>query len=211
MSPTQMFSDMVSKLQAPMRGMGTAFVASLYGLLGSLIVTLMLVSARQTGSSAAHQVQSVIRKLGYGAKLDEQLSSAPIAEQQKEIIKSLLAMHASLERTQKALQESAKFQDFATNQAAHSIQQMSAAVVALTDGQRKVEETLSSQLQTFRDIMINDHDSLLQILRSTRQDNTEMVKAIEACRASFDQSSRSLRAMLAYIDPAPTHETDNKR
>lgn len=206
MSPTQMFSDMVSKLQAPMRGMGTAFVASLYGLLGSLIVTLMLVSARKTGSAASRQVQTVVRQLGYGARLDEQLLAAPIAEQQQAIIKSLLAMQSSLEQTRTTLEENAKLQDLAAIRSAEIMQEMSEAVMALADGQRKVDETISSQLQTLRDIMVNDRENLLQVLRSTRQDSTETVKAIEACRTSFDQSARSLRAMLAYIDPAPAPE-----
>ncbi len=201
MSPTAMFSDMVSKLQAPMRGMGTAFVASLYGLLGSLIVTLMLVSARKTGSAAARQVQTVVRQLGYGARLDEQIASAPIAVQQQEIIKALREMQMSLAQTQAILVENAKLQNLAATQSADSIQQMSAAVMSMSDGQRKVDETLSSQLQMFRDIMVNDRDNLLQVLRSSRQDNTETVKAIDACRTSFDQSARSLRALLAYLDP----------
>ncbi len=207
MSPTQMFSDMVSKLQAPMRGMGTAFVASLYGLLGSLIVTLMLVSARKTGSVAARQVQSVVRQLGYGARLDEQISSAPIAQQQHEITKALLEMQLSLEQTWATLEENAKLQNSAATKSAELLQQMSAAVMALADGQRNVDETLSSQLQIFRDIMVNDRDNLLQMLRSSRQDNTETVKAIEACRTSFDKSARSLRAMLAYLDPVPSSDS----
>ncbi len=210
MSPTQMFSDMVSKLQAPMRGMGTAFVASLYGLLGSLIVTLMLVSARKTGSAAAHQVQNVVRQLGYGARLDEQISSAPIAEQQQTIIKSLLAMQMTLDHARATLDENARLQDLAATKSAKLIQEMSQAVIALADGQRKVDETLSSQLKSFRDIMVSDRENLLQVLLSTRQDSTETVKAIEACRTSFDQSARSLRAMLAYIDPVPGSEVGSK-
>ena len=210
MSPTQMFSDMVSKLQAPMRGMGTAFVASLYGLLGSLIVTLMLVSARKTGSAAARQVQSVVRHLGYGARLEEQISSAPIAEQQQAITKSLAAIQMSMDQTHATLVENARLQDLAVTKSAQLIQEMSQAVIALADAQRKIDETLSSQLQAFRSVMVNDRDSLLQLLRSTRQDNTETVKAIEVCRASFDQSARSLRAMLAYLDPVSVPEVTTK-
>lgn len=67
MSPTEMFADMVSKLQAPMRGMGTAFVASLYGLLGSLIITLMLVAARKTNAYMNQSIHMVVRQLAYGA------------------------------------------------------------------------------------------------------------------------------------------------
>lgn len=39
--PSSMFSTMIVRLQGPMQGMGTAFVASLYGLLGSLIIGIV--------------------------------------------------------------------------------------------------------------------------------------------------------------------------
>jgi hypothetical protein len=41
-----MFKDMLQKLQAPMRGMGTAFVASLYGLMGSLLLGMVVMSPK---------------------------------------------------------------------------------------------------------------------------------------------------------------------
>ena len=44
-----MFSTMIVKLQGPMQGMGTAFVASLYGLLGSLIIGLTVSSVKSAG------------------------------------------------------------------------------------------------------------------------------------------------------------------
>lgn len=43
------FSSMIQKLRGPIQGMGTAFVASLYGLLGSLVIGLMGLSVRRTG------------------------------------------------------------------------------------------------------------------------------------------------------------------
>jgi hypothetical protein len=76
-SPTAMFADMVSKLQAPMRGMGTAFVASLYGLLGSLVITLMLVAARKTHAAMNHAVNSVVRRLDYGLR-SPQTDASPL-------------------------------------------------------------------------------------------------------------------------------------
>jgi hypothetical protein len=212
MSPTQMFSDMVGKLQAPMRGMGTAFVASLYGLLGSLIVTLMLVSARKTGSLTSRQVQSVIRQLGYGAGMGESAPSAPAhgaalapsrSEEQREIHQTLQTMQYTIEQTRARLEANAKLQDLACAQSAQAILQMSAAVMSLADGQRKVDETLANQLQMLREVLVSDRDNLLQVLSGSRQDSLETIKAIHACRTSFDQSARSLRATLAYLDPTP--------
>lgn len=43
------FSTMIQKLRGPIQGMGTAFVASLYGLLGSLVIGLVVLSVRRIG------------------------------------------------------------------------------------------------------------------------------------------------------------------
>jgi hypothetical protein len=50
-NPTAVFADMVKKLQDPMKGMGTAFVASLYGLLGSLVVGLCALSVSKSANA----------------------------------------------------------------------------------------------------------------------------------------------------------------
>lgn len=55
-NPTAVFSDMVQKLQDPMRGMGTAFVTSLYGLLGSLILGV-------TSLSISKQANVIVKDL----------------------------------------------------------------------------------------------------------------------------------------------------
>jgi len=61
--PVAMFSGMMSKLQKPMRGMGIAFLASLYGLMGSLIMGLVLNSVRKTGNQAIAKVRELLRCL----------------------------------------------------------------------------------------------------------------------------------------------------
>lgn len=43
------FATMIQKLRGPIQGMGTAFVASLYGLLGSLVIGLVGLSVRRVG------------------------------------------------------------------------------------------------------------------------------------------------------------------
>lgn len=73
--PVAMFTSMLNKLQEPMRGMGTAFVASLYGLLGSLVLGLVIYSVKKSGMQAIGQVHTLIRQV----KADEarHLRSAP--------------------------------------------------------------------------------------------------------------------------------------
>lgn len=59
-NPVDLFSDMISRLQAPMKAMGTAFVASLYGLLGSLIVGLMAYSAKKTAMQVMDEARELV-------------------------------------------------------------------------------------------------------------------------------------------------------
>ena len=62
MDPTAIFADMLRQLQEPMRGMGTAFVASLYGLLGSLILGLNSVTVSKVGQRLVEDINAMIRE-----------------------------------------------------------------------------------------------------------------------------------------------------
>lgn len=66
-SQAEMFQEMISRLQAPMGGMATAFVSSLYGLLGSLIVGLVIMTVRKSVARLVNTVRHSIRKYEYGA------------------------------------------------------------------------------------------------------------------------------------------------
>jgi flagellar motor component MotA len=62
-----MFSTMIVKLQGPMQGMGTAFVASLYGLLGSLVIGLTVSSVKSAGERLFRDVREFINEGLYPA------------------------------------------------------------------------------------------------------------------------------------------------
>lgn len=62
--PVAMFSGLMQRLQQPMEGMGTAFVSSLYGLLGSLVMGLVIQSVRKSGNQALMRVRDLLRSLG---------------------------------------------------------------------------------------------------------------------------------------------------
>jgi RsiW-degrading membrane proteinase PrsW (M82 family) len=53
-----MFATMIDRLKGPMQGMGTAFVASLYGLLGSLVVGLTATSVRRAGERLFNEIRA---------------------------------------------------------------------------------------------------------------------------------------------------------
>ena len=62
-----MFSTMIVKLQGPMQGMGTAFVASLYGLLGSIVIGLTVSSVKSAGERLFRDVREFINEELYPA------------------------------------------------------------------------------------------------------------------------------------------------
>ncbi|MCB5185933.1 hypothetical protein LG201_12035 [Methylobacillus gramineus] len=69
-SPVEVFRDMVARMRAPMRSMGIAFSASLYGLLGSIILGFMMVAVRRCsqevlsllGSEVAQHIEQALTR-----------------------------------------------------------------------------------------------------------------------------------------------------
>lgn len=70
-SPVEVFRDMVSRMRAPMHSMGIAFSASLFGLLGSIVLGFMMVAVRRCnqevlsilGSEVAQHIEQAISRL----------------------------------------------------------------------------------------------------------------------------------------------------
>lgn len=71
--PIQVFSQMVNRMEAPMHSMGIAFSASMYGLLGSIIIGFMMVSVRRCmgeimsilGSEVAQHIEFALARDGF--------------------------------------------------------------------------------------------------------------------------------------------------
>jgi len=71
--PIVVFSQMVKRMEAPMHSMGIAFSASMYGLLGSLILGFMMVSVRRCiseimsnlGSEVAQHIEFALAREGF--------------------------------------------------------------------------------------------------------------------------------------------------
>ncbi len=71
--PIAVFSQMVNRMEAPMHSMGIAFSASMYGLLGSIIIGFMMVSVRRCmgeimsilGSEVAQHIEFALARDGF--------------------------------------------------------------------------------------------------------------------------------------------------
>lgn len=73
-----LFGELIQSLQKPLKGMGTAFVASLYGLLGSLVIGLMTNSSRNISEFSLSATRKLIKQCINAQLLKN--SSLPMAE-----------------------------------------------------------------------------------------------------------------------------------
>lgn len=198
MSPTQMFTDMVTKLQAPMQGMGTAFVASLYGLLGSLTVTFTMVNARKTAANSLHHIHAVVRQLSYGASAQAEEQGFNAAGQDNvETLRSLKALLTMVEDLSRTVASQQSEQALVARRSTQILQELLVAGQATSASQKRTEETLQVQLASLKTVLMLDSDNHLAAVQGTRADAHDLIRSMEQCRTAFEQTARSLRAALA--------------
>ena len=104
-NPAEIFTDMVRRLQDPMRGMGTAFVASLYGLFGSLLLGLQILAVEKVGHSLSNQLRALIR---HAEAAEERKTFTEIEEQNVGQEFHVRAIHQIVETARAAQIEQAK-------------------------------------------------------------------------------------------------------
>lgn len=105
-NPADLFADMVRRLQDPMRGMGTAFVASLYGLLGSLVLGLQILVVAKIGHGLSNQMHELLRQVqppqnaqpevaGEAARPDPTSPADPQTRSDKDLLLAWMAQQQS--------------------------------------------------------------------------------------------------------------------
>lgn len=220
-NPTAVFADMVQQLQEPMRGMGTAFVTSLYGLLGSLILGLTALSvskqanmivkdlyaaermfaaldAAQGSVGVVHSGASVAQD---GGGVDERRLQAWLTQVQTELVSgfeaAVLANRQSLESGAQAQQQVAQAGVLAIER--HT-QLLSEQAQRLQEQQRQLSETvrlLASELNGERTAL---HQEILKLIERNRQEAGERSDGLERVLAQAvlvtEKSSRNIDRWL---------------
>jgi hypothetical protein len=134
-SSSELFGQMLQRMQAPLRGMGTAFVASLYGLLGSLLLGLVVLAVRKTGDAVIDRVRQSVRDVDYGAgsnlgtalALDADMAWAE-SERWRAMFEDMNQRHKELLGTHRDMQET-----------------MHQDVLGLVEGSRLVHQAMSAR------------------------------------------------------------------
>jgi hypothetical protein len=187
--------------------MGTAFVASLYGLLGSLIVTLMMVSVRKTAASCVHQIHKAVRQMGYGAQMKDGLQAQAAAPDSAETLQVLKELRVLVEVISKRVDAQSAEQAEVAKTNAHLIREILLTSQAMAANQKNTEKTLNVQLASLRTVFTQERDNQMATAKGVRHDTQKVIQNTEEVLATLEQNTRSLRTVLKTYIPArePQH------
>jgi len=143
-NPTELFADMVRRLQEPMRGMGTAFVSSLFGLTASLVLGLTTMTVGRVGSRVADGAAELVRQ--FEAERAQALSSeaAAVADQQRETL--LLELKLRAEEWRRVLDDLLEMQNRQERQAL----MLRGEIVEMAESTRTLANALRERLRVDR-------------------------------------------------------------
>jgi len=143
-NPTELFADMVRRLQEPMRGMGTAFVSSLFGLAASLVLGLNAMTVGRVGNRVADEAAEAAR--AFEAERAQALASeaAAVAEQQRETLSLELKLRA--EEWRRVLDDLLEMQNRQERQA----QMLRGEIADMAESTRTLANALRERLRVDR-------------------------------------------------------------
>lgn len=177
-NPAELFADMVRRLQDPMRGMGTAFVASLYGLLGSLVLGLQILVVGRVGHKLGSEMHAILRD-------DPQDESAATADP---AVQSATAPSPAFD-----MQVLVQPLTAAHNQQAVEWRRMMDEFLALQERQHAAahaeQATQSMALVRLLELMREQHNHHMEVVRGSQNEQTHLWE--EASQQLRQQSERS--------------------
>jgi hypothetical protein len=192
LTQAEMFKDMISRMQAPMKGMGTAFVASLYGLLGSLIVGLVIMNVRKIGSLLVDRVHKSVREYDYGVGSDVGVAlQADMAWAESERWK---AMYSDMrERNENLMALVLRMQDETT-----AVLQASKDLNQSMRDRNELDGVMAKVIAGGADALAKaseHHESILRSAADTRIDIQSMVQATKSINETL-QARNSIDALV---------------
>lgn len=179
LSQAEMFKDMITRMQAPMKGMGTAFVASLYGLLGSLIVGLVLMSVRKIGIQVVDRVHTSVREYDYGAGSDVGVALQADGDMAWAESERWNAMYTDMrERNENLMSLVLRMQD-ETNSVLQAASELNQSMRERNELDGVIVKVIAGGTEALS--MASDHyESILRSAADTRADIQSMVQATNA-------------------------------
>lgn len=224
-NPADLFADMVRRLQDPMRGMGTAFVASLYGLLGSLVLGLQILVVGKIGHSLSHQMQVICRQADVGDvtgdvtadEADAQGLATGQAQAPREAAQPVVDVQAVLNAMQSAQASQTQHWQTMLTQMREQHEKNLTMVLSLQGEQSKRLKELADELRQQQERSLNETHILRREILSVVEVSNELVQAVrqnvaadERYRASVPRTSYWQEAWVkvqAYLQRSNTDQT----
>jgi len=204
-NPTAVFADMVRKLQDPMKGMGTAFVASLYGLMGSLVVGLCALSVSKAANAVLDNLAQAER--AYSAQHVERFTadirrseSAPTHEQLHELVVRVLDAQAI---------HDTNLQSWAEGSEKRFITLMDHMIEANRQASQEFEANSQKAMGGFMEIVQAQHRSAKAISEDLAQQQQALIETVRAMSRQVSDERVSLqKEMLALSE---RNQSENKQ
>jgi hypothetical protein len=196
-NPTAVFADMVKKLQEPMKGMGTAFVSSLYGLLGSLVVGLCALSVSKSANvvldnlGQAERVYAAQHVERFTAEL-RRSESAPTHEQLHELVVRVLDAQAT---------HDTNLQSWAEGSEKRFITLMDHMIEANRNASGEFAANSQKAMNGFMEIVEAQHRGTKDISVDLAQQQQALIETVRAMSRQVSEERASLqKEMLDLIE-----------
>lgn len=170
-NPAELFADMVRRLQDPMRGMGTAFVASLYGLLGSLVLGLQILVVSRVGHNLGSEMHTLLR--------DEPATPDAVSVSYNETVQAVVDGSPVTSRPMDA-DTSAWLQTLLGTQVEQNAQWQQALDQVIQHQQRSVDgqgQVQSQQLEAMQQLIAQirrQHDHHVEVIRAAQNEQAHL-------------------------------------
>ena len=211
--PIQVFSQMVNRMEAPMHSMGIAFSASMYGLLGSIIIGFMMVSVRRCmgeiisilGSEVAQHIEFALARDGFAyskAGLKLGLGKRPA---EPLVLKDVVGSQSATTATDSAPQEIANqadnssyetFKPSETVRSAPSGELFTEEVRILKRIEERMAETARLQERSLNSEIDDFHKQRAEMLRALAENS----EASNNFRSELQRVGRQLGTMLNVME-----------
>lgn len=193
-NPADIFADMVRRLQDPMRGMGTAFVASLYGLLGSLVLGLQILVVGRIGHNLSSELHSILRD---DPQAQAQAVHAPVATVTSTPAVAATEPGMAVHTLEQVLQAAQREQ-------AEQWQQMLAKLLEHQESRLLASHTAQSEqsmaLQQLIRQMRQQHDHQVDVLHALQKEQAQLwQEASEHMRQQFERSQQETQELKRQV------------
>lgn len=179
-SPIAVFRTMIERMKAPMQSMGIAFSASMFGLLGSIILGLMMLGLRRLQGDIISTLGSLVAKHIETARSYEDIASASTA----------------VTTTSAALQQSGTVNTFGDSAVLTRIEERLAELV------RTQQRMLASEIQDFQNQRADMLRGLAEQTESNNNFRTELQQLgrhFETLIHSMDKGNSATNSQLSDL------------